>query len=150
MLRAQHADRREHGPGARHEHKAKTDAKKECAAITDTAAAHEGERAFDQHPEARKHERGCQHEQHRDREVTKEVLRQSERRKQRTGRERERREAHDQTGDDRECAPISVSGSASREDDREHRQDARGEGRDHARDESDREQDDHRVSLERP
>ena len=73
--RAQHADRREHGPGARHEDKAETDAKKKRAAITDATAAHEGERALDHQGEARKHERGCQHKQHPDREIAEQVLR---------------------------------------------------------------------------
>ena len=119
MLRAQHADRREHGSGARHEDKAKTDAEQERTVITDATAAHEGERTLDPQGEAREHERGGQHEQHRDREVAEKVLRQSERREEHAGRERERGEAHDRPGDDRECAPTSVSGSASREDDRD-------------------------------
>ena len=102
VLRREHRDRREHRPGARHEDEPEARAEQEAAAEVAAPAPREAcERPLEQEAEAGEDQRRRDQEEHRDREVPQDVLRQAEQVEEPGGRECEDREAEDEAGDDR-------------------------------------------------
>jgi hypothetical protein len=141
------ADEGEHRTRARHEHETETRSQQEAS--TEIAAPPAGqaeEGTLEQLAEAGNDEARREDEEKRDRDVTKEVLRQSQLIEQPGGEQGEDREARDETGDDR-IRPTPAARRATGENDRQYGQNAGRDRGDDARDEGDSEQDDQKRSV---
>ena len=121
----QRGHRREHGPRARNEDEADAEPDHEAVRVlTDSPPRQEQKRALQDPGDALRQQARGEDQQGDDRDRAQEVGREPERAEQSCADERERRERHDEAGDDRIRPSAIGARRASRENDREHRQDA--------------------------